>query len=733
MKLVDDRLRVSASDTSNFLACRHLTRLDAASARRLLAKPNRKDVGFDALVERGRSHEADVLESFRSKGWSVREIDTNLEDLAAGDSATQAAIADDVDVIYQGVLVGPDRLGLPDFLVRAELLTPDSKGYEVVDAKLARTAKARAVLQTTFYSRLLAGLQGFAPERMHLALGGADELASFRVADFAAYERQVDRMLEEFLGAGTGELPPPDTYPDPNEHCAICRWYPACIQRRRADDDLSLIAGITSRQRKALKAHGIETLEAFASLHEPPVLERVGRAALAKTHAQARLQVEARRTGERRWEFVEPERDDEGVLVPNRGLLALPPPTDGDLFFDIEGARFYSEDGKEFGLQYLFGFVDAGDLDDAGRPRYTGFWAFDRAGEKRAFEEAVDFISERLERRPGMHVYHYNHYEPTSVDRLSELHETREAVVGRLMGRFAAREDEVDDLFRRGVFVDLYRVVRQGIRASVESYSIKRLEPFCGYERVVALPEVNEQMVLFEVGLDDATAAADTSAQELIAGYNEDDCRATLALRDWLETLRLDLESQLGEPLPRLVAPEEPEDHTDPDIADLRERLLAGLPEDETDRSPEERARALAADLLEWHRREDKPRWWRWFHLLRLSDEELLGGAGRDLGTRVRRDRRRGREVEPPRVPLPAAGAPLRRRPTGTRSGRSPVDDLGGRRRSGQDRPQARQAERGPVSDLPDRADDPPDAGTARPDPRAGRACARGRRRPVAA
>ena len=55
------------------------------------------------------------------------------------------------------------------------------------------------------------------------------------------------------------------------------------------------------------------------------------------------------------------------------------------------------------------------------------------------------------------------------------------------MGQFATREDEVDDLFRLGVFVDLYRVVRQGIRAGVESYSIKRLEPLCGYARQVDL------------------------------------------------------------------------------------------------------------------------------------------------------------------------------------------------------------------------------------------------------
>jgi len=69
----------------------------------------------------------------------------------------------------------------------------------------------------------------------------------------------------------------------------------------------------------------------------------------------------------------------------------------------------------------------------------------------------TDFITERRARRPGLHVYHYNHYEPTSVDHLTELHRTRQEAVGALMGRFATREDEVDGLFRLGVFTDLYR------------------------------------------------------------------------------------------------------------------------------------------------------------------------------------------------------------------------------------------------------------------------------------
>ena len=116
--------------------------------------------------------------------------------------------------------------------------------------------------------------------------------------------------------------------------------------------------------------------------------------------------------------------------------------------------------------------MDTADLDETGRPRYTAFWAFGRPGEKRAFEALIDFITERRARCPGLHVYHYNHYEPTSVDHLTELHGTRQEAVGALMGRFATREDEVDQLFRLGVFVDLYRVVRQGVSRVESSHSL---------------------------------------------------------------------------------------------------------------------------------------------------------------------------------------------------------------------------------------------------------------------
>jgi uncharacterized protein len=810
-----------------------------------------------------------VLAGFLADGLEVVKIpESGTEDERA--EATREAVRSGVQIIFQGVLKAPaaegssQLLGRPDFLIRADAL-PGAESdhdnlYEVVDAKLARTAKARAVLQTTFYSYLVSQLQEAEPGRMHLALGNG-EFTSLRVLDYAAYERRIRALLEEFMSAevdagevsseggrphaavpttnsgDTGARQLGDLYPEPVEHCAICRWSPTCTARRRADDDLSLVAGMPVNQRVALKALDVGTRRGFASLDELPRVGRADPASLQKAHLQARLQVRSEDAGEIEYQLLEPERDADGELVANRGLLALPEPTVGDLFFDIEGARYYSEDGKEFGLQYLFGIVDTGDVvpyggdrgsdgvmgedpsmgqtapeapaerhagrslrgrieaaasaegtpaesaermgdsetpfigtdgasgtgetaqdrslrgpsedgtvpredatvpeegpmtessdrtgdsgtpfngadgapgaggttqdrslrgpsedaaapdgdrlqadqtaesaertgdsgapsngtdgasgaggtaqdrslrgpsEDAtalegerlqaegptgemGTPRYTQIWAFDRADEKRAFEELVDFIAERRARNPGLHVYHYNHYEPTSLDHLTELHGTREEALGRLMGRFATREDELDDLFRLGVFVDLYRVVRQAVRAGVESYSIKRLEPLVGYQRRIDLRDATSHLIAFEAALDEGTAAEEPEDQAVVAGYNEDDCRATLMLRDWLEARRPELAEKLGVELPRPVVEEPRHAAQNEEVARLGEELLANVPEDVDRRSGEEKAKALLADVLEWHRREAKPAWWLYFRLKTLSSLELVDERG---------------------------------------------------------------------------------------------------------
>jgi uncharacterized protein len=164
------------------------------------------------------------------------------------------------------------------------------------------------------------------------------------------------------------------------------------------------------------------------------------------------------------------------------------------------------------------------------------------------------------------------------------------------------------------------------VRAGVESYSIKRLEPLCGYRRQVDLGEATASLIAFEAALEDGTAAGDAGRQRVVAGYNEDDCRATLALRDWLEGRRLELARRVGEDLPRpMVAQEERRAPEDPEVTRIRSALLDGLPASADGRTEEQQARALLADLIDWHRREDKPAWWRYFYVRTLSPAELIG------------------------------------------------------------------------------------------------------------
>ena len=201
----------------------------------------------------------------------------------------------------------------------------------------------------------------------------------------------------------------------------------------------------------------------------------------------------------------------------------------------------------------------------------------------------------------------------------------------RLAGRYATRESEVDQLLRGQVFVDLYRVVRQGIRASVESYSIKRLEPLYGFKREIDLRDAGESIVEFEHWLEPEPSTDRDALLEQIKAYNRDDCVSTYYLREWLEEQRAALVMEVGPealPRPTPTPPDETEDSEEQQaLQELVDRLTEDLPKDLTDgtslEDPAQRGRWLLAQLVDWHRREHKAVWWRYFHLKdELTEDE---------------------------------------------------------------------------------------------------------------
>src|SRR5947208_2674442 len=166
MHLTGGRLILSASDLTGFLECQHLTQQELAASRGEINRPERDDPELELIARHGVEHETAHLEAYVREGRSVAHIETRgatLDEYSRARGQTLDAMRSGADVIYQGVLFDGRWLGYADFLERV-----DGGGYEIVDTKLARSAKAAALLQTSLYSELLAAMLGREPERMHV-------------------------------------------------------------------------------------------------------------------------------------------------------------------------------------------------------------------------------------------------------------------------------------------------------------------------------------------------------------------------------------------------------------------------------------------------------------------------------------------------------------------------------------------------------------------------------------
>jgi predicted RecB family nuclease len=606
MKEQAGNLVLSATDVANHISCRHLTSLNLALAKRLLEEPAWENPHLRILQERGLEHERAYIESLRQQGHTV----VNLSQVPAGDAveATRTEMGKGTDVIVQGRLASDGWQGLPDVMLRVPKTSRLGEwSYEVVDCKLARETKAETILQLSLYSEFLGQEQGLEPEFLHVIKPGANfQPESWRVASYGAYFRVVKRAL---MAAVASFRSANDTRPDPVKHCDICRWWRRCDGQLRQEDSIAFVAGASKLQRKELAAHNLVTLEQLAHVPLPIPFnpDRGSRESYLKIREQARIQLEGRIAAAPRHELLQ--------LSAGKGLSRLPEPSDGDVFFDIEGDPYAGEGG----LEYLFGIVQ---LDEQNRSKYMGTWALNRTEEKAAYEQFVDSVKARLERFPHMHVYHFGAYEPSAVK--------------RLMLRYASREDDVDSLLRGGTFVDLHSIAKQSLIASVEQYSLKDLERFCNYQRVIDLAEASKARHTIEHAIErSASDAVGDQTKETVRGYNEDDCRSTKALRDWVERLRgeqIDRGANIARPL--APDPEPPQELAERQqrFAELFLRLTADLPPNPDDQSEEERAKWLLAHALDWHRREDKVAAWDYFRLREQSDEEMFDDRSAIMG-----------------------------------------------------------------------------------------------------
>jgi uncharacterized protein len=582
------------ADLADLLECEHRSVLNQALAAGLPGAPRPGPGPDQPEVRRGRAAVAALLARFRGEGLGVVVID--VRDPVAAAKATEEAVRSGAPVIHRAVVGDGEFSACADFLVR------DAEGrYEVYGAKPARQAKPAAVVELTACADAVRRAGWPAGPHLHLGLGDGST-RTLRVEDFLPV---VNRLRARLRGRAP-ELPA-RLWADERPACAGCRFDRHCASAREGDRDLSLVAGMRGDQRRKLAAAGLGSIDALAAAVPGDRPRDLSVTAFETLRAQAALQVRQDATGEVAYEVVDPG-----------ALAGLPAPAPGDVFLDLAGDP-HALSGE--GLEYLFGALTAD-----GDRRFTPFWAHSRAEEKQAFEEFVDFAAARVAEHPGSHIYHYAPYEVTAIKRLAAVHGTR--------------EETVDHLLRSGAVVDLHAVVRKAMRVSQRSYSIRHLEPlFQPGARDGSTKAVMSDVEAYEEYLAFARSGEPERAGEVLRGIGENteyDCVSALRLFEFLHQVRAD--AGIDVPVPEEESAEDAllraaeEDvaaerraERAAQLAALVDPLLDGLPDDPGDFTADERARALLAASVGYHRRETNPAWWEYFRRLAapLGDLEI--------------------------------------------------------------------------------------------------------------
>ena len=408
-----------------------------------LLTPDPKSEDMQLIADSGIIHEGVILKDWKAKEPALVEIHDRDPDVAH--EHTLEAIAQRAPVIYQGTLRHGSFTGFTDFLE----LDHATGTYLLWDTKVARSIKPYFAVQLCCYAEMLAHTPGTSmPEFFGIILGTL-ERPQLRISDYFDYYLSIKEGFLKLQEEYDGDIA---NRPEPEPRADHGIWNSHAEEYFNIKDHLVKVAGISANQIKKLQNAGIDTVKKLANASGARV-EKLLPAMLEKLVAQARLQkatLEARKNNPDAlavFEIISPAPDKP------HGLALLPAEDPADVFFDMEGYPLAIG-----GLEYLWG---AGYLEN-GVFHFKDWWAHDQEEEKEAFRGFILWAHARWKENPGMHIYHYAPYEVGAVR--------------RLMSRYDTCQDEVSELLRNGVFVDLYQIVKKALRIGDKTTPSRQLK-----------------------------------------------------------------------------------------------------------------------------------------------------------------------------------------------------------------------------------------------------------------
>jgi uncharacterized protein len=462
--------------------------------------PEQKQLPSDFLLKLEQDSHAHRQQVLAETEWVRPQYPHS--DWAAGAAATRELMQQGVERIYHGVLMAQDpvsglwQLSTPDLLIKQPGLSLFGDWlYTPTNIKFSRRAKQDYQIILTFDVQLLAKVQGAWPEVAWLYLRDKGW--------FAVDLWQTLPLLEPLLADLTEMLQTkvePEVFIARN-HCNLCTWFDHCYAVAQTENHLSLIPGITPNRYKVLQEHQLLSLEAIAAT-DPRRLEPLSGFGEEVAHKLVR-QAQASLTNQ---PLPSP-------TIRNLAARTPLPTAPVELYFDIE-----AEPGLN--LAFLHGVLVVDRQQQT--QKFHPLLAEHPEAEKQAWEQFLQLVLSY----PTAPIFHFCPYEVQTVERLGRLYQTPMPVLQVLLSRF----------------FDLHDWVTQAAILPIESYTLKFIARWLGFHWRDTSANGAQAICWFSQWLE----THNRQFLDDIICYNEDDCRATYHVKEWLTSF---LQQQLPQSL----------------------------------------------------------------------------------------------------------------------------------------------------------------------------------------
>lgn len=385
--------------------------------------------------------------------------------------------------IYHGALMFENWAGIPDLLeARPGKSELGDWHYVVYDVQSSLDLRDEYKFQLIFYSLMLERLQGVRPKEAYVIDPQGNE-RSFKVDEFIDQFHLTREQIEKVL---EGEKPAPFL----KSSCKRTPWYSLCLSETQGCNDVSLVYKISQADQRRLYGIGVKTVTDLA-----------------------RADVNELQNQLEDWPFDKIVRfvNQAKVLNTNEPVILRKgnfPEVEHEIYFDIE-----SDPTRD--IDYLLGYLVK---NKSGQVKYDYFLAKDKSEEPQIWKQFLDFLA-NLE---NFVIYHYAYYERQVFDRLALRYGAPTVLV---------------DKFKENT-IDLHQKLVDTAVLPLYFYSLKDVAGYLGYKWDDPEAGGAESVVWYNNWLDKKDLPdrqAGSAIMKKIIKYNEDDVRATLLIKEWLE------------------------------------------------------------------------------------------------------------------------------------------------------------------------------------------------------